>query len=265
MTPSSLYTSLAGLLFAHKSFLVVLLAHLLTPSVSGAQEVAFESSAQLPVLVSPAPQPDDEQLRLAMHANVERRSRIFYLGLAASALYSPDDLSHISEAFELRPQVGFRMRSATQAATDFIAERIAIVGPLAFAELGFRASWKLNNVSGIYARTALRGGFDVTRVDAENLGDAEDEEVVSATLLYGHAGFGGHVGPFQLGVEVEYFNVPSQSDVGDYKAVLDGTLTVPFFAMFRLSRQVYFYFRAIPFHDFSRLPYTWGIAAVLNP
>ncbi len=202
-----------------------------------------------------------------MHANVEQRSRIFYLGLAASALYSPDSLSHVSDTFELRPQIGFRFRSATHGATDFIAERVAIVGPLAFAELGLRASWKLSDISGLYARAAFRGGFDVTRVEAENLGRAEGEasEVVSASVLYTHGALGGHVGPFQLGIEVEHFNVSGESEHGNYREVLKGTLTVPLFAIFRLSRQVYFYFRVIPFNDFSQLPYTWGIAGVLNP
>lgn len=246
--------------------LLLVLSFALAPAAVQAQEVLFETAADMPVLVSPRPLPEDRLIRLGMHGNVERKSRIFYLGLGAAALLTPDFAYLSGTRVRLRTSLGIRFRTLTSAAADFVARRVAVVGPAIHGDLGTRFQLNLGEQSWLYARVALRYGGDITRIQAVDLGREEEDasEVVTATMISPHFALGGGVGPAQIGVELDYYEVPGQAGPSLYQETLDGHSFIGFFAVLRLSRHVYFYGRVLPFAG-SPFLYTWGIAAALNP
>lgn len=235
-------------------------------STARAQEVLFETAADMPALIAPYETAEDRPFRLGMHGNVEHKSRIFWLGLGVAAILSPDALYTAADGVALRTSFGFRLRSVTGGTPKNVAERVAVVQPAVNLEAGSRLSIALGELWSIYARWALRFGADVTRVAPEDLGMDEhgQSRILRGFMASTHLGAGIGWGPFQLGLELDAYEVIDEGTRSVYAQNLEGRAFVGAFAVFRLSRQVYVYFRALPFEG-APFQYTWGLAAALNP
>ena len=242
----------------------------MAPSAFGttavAQEVLFETAADLPALVSPDATREDRPLRFGMHGTIEHKSRIFWLGLGVAALASPDALYVAAERVALRTSFGLRLRSVTVGPPEMVAERVAVVQPAIMGEVGSHLSFLLADGIHLYGRWALRAGGDATRIPPEEIGRDEHAHApgVSAFIVSPHLAVGATAGPFQIGIELDAYEVVDEGGPSAYAQVLEGRAFVGAFSIFRLSRQVYTYFRALPFEGLP-FEYTWGLSVVLNP